>query len=49
MTAWELRRHLAAGHDVHISGADYDTLLALHDDDHRLSQDHDHEDRTDGP
>jgi hypothetical protein len=48
MTAYELRRHLASDHDVRISGADYDVLLALHDDDHRTAQDHDHEEHTDG-
>lgn len=47
MTAYELRRHLAAGHDIHISGADYDVLLDLHDEDHHQPQDHDHEERTD--
>jgi hypothetical protein len=48
VTAYELRRHLAVGHNVHISGADYDVLLGLHDRDHDRPQDHDHEERTDG-
>lgn len=49
MTAYELRRHLATDHDVKMSGADYGTLLAVHDVEHRpgVDQDHDHEDRTD--
>lgn len=47
MTAFELRRHLAAEHDVRMVGADYGTLLMVHDVEHRGGQDHDHEGRTD--
>lgn len=43
MTAYELRRHLAAEHDVRMTGADYGTLLAVHDDEHRRAQDHEHD------
>lgn len=47
MTAYELRRHLAADHDVRMVGADYGTLLAVHDIEHRAEPDHVHEERTD--
>ena len=48
MTAYELRRHLAAEHDVRMVGADYGTLLTVHDIEHRpgVDQDHTHEERT---
>lgn len=48
MTAFELRRHLAAEHAVRMVGADYGTLCTVHDDEHRTGQGHDHEDHTDG-
>lgn len=49
MTAYELRRHLAADHDIRMAGADYGTLLAVHDIEHRpgIVEDHTHEE-TDG-
>jgi hypothetical protein len=43
MTAYELRQHLAAEHDVRIVGADYGTLLKVHDIEHRAGQEHDHD------
>lgn len=46
MTAYELRRHLAEQHDVRMIGADYATLLTIHDIEHRNMQEHEHEDRT---
>lgn len=48
MTAYELRRHLAAGHEVRLSGLDYDSLLAVHDGEHRggTCQDHTHDEWT---
>jgi hypothetical protein len=44
VTAYELRRHLAGEHDVRMIGADYGTLLKVHDLEHRpgIGQDHDH-------
>lgn len=45
MTVYELRRHLADTHDMHTSGADYGTLLALHDHEHQARTDHDHDDQ----
>lgn len=46
MTAYELRQHLAAHHGIRLSGADYDTLLSVHDVEHRSGQaDHEHPDR----
>jgi hypothetical protein len=43
MTAYELRKHLAAEHGVRILGADWDTLLAVHDVEHRAAGvDHHH-------
>jgi hypothetical protein len=47
MTAYELRRHLAADHGVRMVGADYGTLLTVHDIEHRADQEHEHEDSTD--
>lgn len=44
MTAYELRHHLARAHDVRILGADYGTLLAVHDVEHRHGGDHTHDD-----
>lgn len=44
MTAYELRRHLAAEHDVRMSGADYGTLLTIHDIEHRAAAGHNHDD-----
>lgn len=48
-TAYELRRHLAADHDVHISGADYGTLITIHTVEHRpgTTLGHHHEDGPD--
>ena len=44
MTAYELRRHLRQAHAVDLRGADYATLLAAHDDEHRTHLcDHTHE------
>ena len=42
MTAYEIRRHLAAAHDVNMVGADYGTLLRVHDLEHRPGVDQDH-------
>ena len=49
MTAYELRRHLAADHDVQMTGADYATLLTVHDIEHRGpdGQGHIHDEWTD--
>lgn len=46
MTAYELRRHLAAQHAFDLRGAAYETLLAVHDAEHRpgVAQDHEHHD-----
>lgn len=46
MTAYELRCHLAAEHDVRMAGADYGTLLTVHDGEHQGGQDHEHEERS---
>lgn len=45
LSAYELRRHLAAEHDVRIMGADYGTLVTLHSVEHRagVQRDHEHE------
>lgn len=42
MTAYELRRHLAAEHQIQARGLDYEHLIALHEDDHHSPQGHDH-------
>lgn len=42
MTGYELRRHLAADHQIPTSGLTYEELSALHRSDHEVSQDHDH-------
>lgn len=46
-TAYELRNHLAADHVVRMLGADYGTLLKVHEIEHRAGQDHTHEERSD--
>ena len=46
VTAYQLRIHLQRQHGVRLIGLDYACLLAVHDDEHRGDQDHDHEDRT---
>jgi hypothetical protein len=43
MTAYELRRHLAAEHDVRMLGADYGTLVTVHAIEHRSGAGHDHD------
>lgn len=43
MTAFELRRHLAADHHIDLRGANYAQLLAVHDDDHTAGADHAHD------
>lgn len=45
MTAYELRRHLAAAHDVSIRGAPYDVLTLIHQNEHAVTDrpDHTHE------
>ena len=43
-TAYELRIHLQRAHDVRMVGADYGTLLTVHDVEHRAGTDHAHED-----
>lgn len=48
MTAYELRRHLYRAHDVNMNGADYGTLLTVHDVEHRGGgADHSHDEWTD--
>lgn len=47
MTAYELRNHLRDRHNINLRGADYATLLAVHDEEHKTGQNHDHEDHTD--
>lgn len=47
MTAYELRRHLQAEHGLKMVGADYGTLITVHQIEHRSDQDHDHGDHTD--
>lgn len=47
-TAFELRRHLAADHDIRMSGADYATLLAAHADEHVPGVDQGHTHTHDG-
>lgn len=42
MTAYQLRIHLQRVHDVRIVGADYGTLITVHDIEHRAGRDHDH-------
>jgi hypothetical protein len=44
MTAYEMRVHLRRAHQVNMIGADYGTLLKVHDLEHRpgIAQDHDH-------
>lgn len=44
MTAYQLRRHLTAAHDLPTRGLPYADLVAVHDDDHRIEQDHTHHD-----
>lgn len=44
MTAYELRRHLATDHGVRIVGADYATLITVHNVEHRTPADHRHDD-----
>lgn len=46
MTAYELRKHLAADHGVHLTGADFALLLTIHDDEHRNPVGHVHDDGT---
>lgn len=46
MTAYLLRKHLAADHDIDLTGADYALLLTVHDDEHRNPQPHTHDDGT---
>lgn len=48
ITAYELRRHLAVEHDVRMLGADYGTLVAVHDIEHRTATDHTHEEKRPG-
>lgn len=46
MTAYELRHHLRDRHQIRMLGADYGTLLTVHDQEHRIEgQDHDHGER----
>lgn len=48
MTAYELRLHLRRQHDVNMVGADYTTLLTVHDVEHRGGNaDHRHDQWTD--
>lgn len=48
MTAYELRRHLQAEHDVRMNGADYGALLTVHDGEHRdVNIAHSHDEWTD--
>lgn len=42
MTAYQLRRHLAADHALEVRGFPYEELIALHEDDHKVAQNHDH-------
>lgn len=42
MTAFELRRHLAADHQIPSRGLNYEQLIAIHEDDHQVAQGHDH-------
>lgn len=51
MTGYELRRHLAADHDIHSSGLDYAALLGLHDLEHRPGHEctHSHAEDPVGP
>lgn len=44
MSGYQLRRHLAQHHDVRCSGLDYAALTAIHDIEHRVDQDHTHDD-----
>lgn len=48
-TAYELRQHLQRQHEIRLIGADYGTLITIHDIEHRADQDHDHGDHTDEP
>ena len=48
MTAFELRRHLDRDHHVSLRGLRYSELVAIHEDDHRIGQEHDHEEGSDG-
>lgn len=45
-TAYELRMHLQREHQVRMVGADYGTLITVHDIEHRADQDHDHHDHA---
>lgn len=42
MNAFELRQHLARDHQIPTRGLAYEQLVALHEDDHRVAQGHDH-------
>lgn len=44
VNAYELRRHLRHDHDINMVGADYGTLLTVHDAEHQGDgQDHAHD------
>jgi len=46
MTAFELRRHLAADHGIDLRGANYAQLVAVHNDDHQTGAEHIHTDEA---
>jgi len=50
MTAFELRRHLAAAHDLPLHGLPMEQLVKVHDHEHLADQDHahDHDGEGDG-
>jgi len=50
MTAFELRRHLAAQHDLPLHGLTMAQLTKIHDQDHQavLAHAHDHDGEGDG-
>jgi len=43
MTAYQLRRHLAAQHHLHMTGANFETLALVHQVEHQQETDHHHE------
>lgn len=48
MTAFQLRKHLAADHGLELRGLGYAALILIHQDDHRADCDHSHDDRQAG-
>jgi hypothetical protein len=48
VNAYELRKHLAAAHDLPLSGLPYPQLVMIHDQQHLVVQGHYHDDPPQG-